>query len=171
MQPNFGQACRAFKVIFAFTLFALATELSASSPADAVNGIWLDPGKGGYIQIYEDHDSWLGIVVGSADGEVKNDDNNPDPVQRSRTLLGQSVIRNLVYDGKGHWQGGTIYNPLDGRTYSVSLSLADADTLEVRGYIGVPLLGQTRRWVRVTDLAAPGLQTQALIRQTRSQGQ
>ena len=45
---------------------------------------------------------------------------------------------------------GQILDPDDGRVYRCTLKLlADGARLEVRGYVGVPLLGRTQIWSRV----------------------
>jgi uncharacterized protein (DUF2147 family) len=47
------------------------------------------------------------------------------------------------------WDGGRILNPADGKTYKVRLSVIDnGQKLEVRGYIGVPMMGQSQIWER-----------------------
>ena len=47
------------------------------------------------------------------------------------------------------WSGGTIYDPEEGKTYKCVMKLADENTLNVRGYIGVPAFGRTVTWLRV----------------------
>jgi uncharacterized protein (DUF2147 family) len=53
-------------------------------------------------------------------------------------------------DDKGSWVGGDILDPNNGKVYKVRLKLTDAGKkLDVRGYIGTPLLGRTQTWLRV----------------------
>ena len=48
------------------------------------------------------------------------------------------------------WDGGTILDPNNGKVYKVRLTPTDGGRqLEVRGYMGLPLLGRTQTWVRV----------------------
>ena len=50
------------------------------------------------------------------------------------------------------WDGGQILDPNNGKTYKVKLSLTDnGRKLDVRGYIGMPMLGRTQTWLRKTD--------------------
>ena len=45
---------------------------------------------------------------------------------------------------------GEILDPNNGKTYRVRLRLVDGGgKLDVRGYIGTPLLGRTQTWIRV----------------------
>jgi len=51
--------------------------------------------------------------------------------------------------GKSTYKGGRILDPENGKTYKCRIKLVD-DVLEVRGYIGIPALGRTQKWYRVT---------------------
>ena len=53
-------------------------------------------------------------------------------------------------DGKAVWEGGKILDPENGKNYSLRLTPVDGGKkLDVRGYIGAPLLGRTQTWIRV----------------------
>jgi uncharacterized protein (DUF2147 family) len=53
-------------------------------------------------------------------------------------------------DDAGRWDGGEILDPNNGKTYKVRLTPTDGGKkLEVRGYVGAPLLGRTQTWIRV----------------------
>ena len=121
----------------------------AAPAADDVVGVWLDQDKRGYVEIFREQDSYHGRIAGSAVGAVGLDIHNPDPAQRGRSLMGKRILQGLRYDGAGRWLGGTILNPEDGQIYSVKLELPQPDLLEVRGFIGAPMFGQTQRWTRV----------------------
>ncbi|HEX7369674.1 MAG TPA: DUF2147 domain-containing protein, partial [Rhodanobacteraceae bacterium] len=50
------------------------------------------------------------------------------------------------------WDGGHILDPGKGKTYKVKLSLEDGgQKLDVRGYVGMPMLGRTQTWIRKTN--------------------
>ena len=70
-----------------------------------------------------------------------------------RELVGAVILRDLDQDGN-EWSGGKITDPKNGKTYNVKMSLRDANTLDVRGFIKVPLMGsaigRTQTWYRVT---------------------
>ncbi|HEU5295253.1 MAG TPA: DUF2147 domain-containing protein [Burkholderiaceae bacterium] len=72
--------------------------------------------------------------------------------RKDQPILGLSIIRNVKVnaDDAGLWDGGEILDPNNGKTYKVRLKPADGGKkLEVRGYIGAPLLGRTQTWLRV----------------------
>jgi uncharacterized protein (DUF2147 family) len=53
-------------------------------------------------------------------------------------------------DGKDVWEGGNILDPNNGTVYKLRLTpIEGGKKLEVRGYVGTPLLGRTQTWVRV----------------------
>jgi uncharacterized protein (DUF2147 family) len=72
--------------------------------------------------------------------------------RKDQPIAGLTIIRNVLADGsrEGPWSGGDILDPKDGKVYKVRLELADeGKKLEVRGYIGAPILGRTQVWHRV----------------------
>ncbi|HYJ97189.1 MAG TPA: DUF2147 domain-containing protein [Burkholderiaceae bacterium] len=72
--------------------------------------------------------------------------------RKDQPILGLPIIRNVKASGDDAtlWDGGEILDPNNGKTYKVRLKPADGGKkLEVRGYIGAPLLGRTQTWHRV----------------------
>jgi uncharacterized protein (DUF2147 family) len=71
--------------------------------------------------------------------------------RKDQPLVGMTIIRNVRADDsdKGLWGGGEILDPNNGKTYKVRLKPVDGGAkLDVRGYIGAPLLGRTQTWIR-----------------------
>jgi uncharacterized protein (DUF2147 family) len=71
--------------------------------------------------------------------------------RKDKPIVGMTIVRNVKAseDDKGVWEGGEILDPNNGKTYKVRLKPIDGGKkLEVRGYIGTPLLGRTQTWVR-----------------------
>jgi uncharacterized protein (DUF2147 family) len=64
-----------------------------------------------------------------------------------KPVIGMTILWNLHRDG-AVWDGGEILDPEEGKTYRCKLTL-DGDSLEVRGYIGISLLGRTQVWQHV----------------------
>lgn len=72
--------------------------------------------------------------------------------RKGKPLVGMTLIKDVrpVDGDKDVWGGGEILDPNNGKTYKVRLSPADGGKrLNVRGYIGLPLLGRTQTWIRV----------------------
>ena len=83
-------------------------------------------------------------------GKPKRDRENPDKALRDRPIQGLVFMTGFRYDGDGKWKGGKVYDAESGKTYSCKMTLKDRDTLEIRGYIGVSLLGRNQTWKRHT---------------------
>ncbi|MFN5760608.1 MAG: DUF2147 domain-containing protein, partial [Sphingobacteriales bacterium] len=63
-------------------------------------------------------------------------------------ILGLINVWGFTYTSKGVWDDGNIYDPKNGNTYSCTIKLTNPNTIEVRGYIGVSLIGRTDVWTR-----------------------
>lgn len=141
----------------------LATSVAAAGPGDAIVGVWLtepDEVEGrAKVEITAEGGEYRGEIVwlekplyeggGGESGDPKRDANNPDPELRSRPILGLKLMEGFTYQGDESWGGGTIYDPAKGTTYRAKLKLLDDDTLKVRGFIGISLLGRNSIWTRV----------------------
>ena len=55
-----------------------------------------------------------------------------------------TIIRDMLSDGSG-WMG-QIEDPRDGTIYDASMRLDAQHRLRLRGFIGIPLFGQTQVW-------------------------
>ena len=71
--------------------------------------------------------------------------------RKGQKVLGMTIIRGAKADGgNARWEGGEILDPNNGKVYKLLLKPIDGGKkLEVRGYIGMALLGRTQTWVRV----------------------
>jgi uncharacterized protein (DUF2147 family) len=71
--------------------------------------------------------------------------------RKDKRIVGLTILRNVSKQvDDDYWAGGEILDPNNGKVYKVRLKPVDGGKkLEVRGYIGMPLLGRTQTWVRV----------------------
>ena len=117
-----------------------------------VEGRWLTQEGDGWITIQIVGDSLEGSVAGSPDPKQREerefDDRNPDPNLRTRRLEGLTIMTGFSYDGDGRWSGGTVYDPNSGKTYKCTVKQLDANTLKIRGFIGISLFGRSETWTR-----------------------
>lgn len=129
---------------------------SAQSEANEILGVWLTGTKKGKVEIYKCGNKYCGKIVWLREplndqGRPKLDKNNPDPVKRKKQILGLDILSGFEYDEDYEWEDGEIYDPDNGKTYSCLMELQDdKKTLEVRGYIGISLIGRTEYWQRTT---------------------
>ena len=57
-------------------------------------------------------------------------------------------MKGISPNGPSKWDGGTAYDPKTGNAYSVSLEYDGGNTLKVRGYLPVSMIGRTEVWTR-----------------------
>src|SRR5277367_584758 len=68
--------------------------------------------------------------------------------------LGLELIRGMQQEAADKYSGGTILDPRDGKIYKATMKVTpDGQTLIVRGYLGVELLGRNQYWTRLPDSA------------------
>lgn len=70
--------------------------------------------------------------------------------RKDAPTVGLEIIRNVKQVSDGVWAQGEILDPASGKTYSVEMTPIDkGKAMEVRGYIGISLLGRTQVWQRI----------------------
>jgi len=158
-----SQAEMKFKSVFKFLFFALLgivtlsfsfIKKSAEDNPDAIVGVWKTGEGTAMVRIYKNGDKYQGKVVWLKEptdpetGKPKIDKNHPDESVRSRSILGLINVWGFVFKGNNLWDEGNIYDPKNGNTYSCTIKLNNANTMEVRGFIGVSLIGRTDTWTR-----------------------
>jgi uncharacterized protein (DUF2147 family) len=151
--------------IFGAILMLSMGGAAIADDGDVILGLWAtDPeGENGQAHIeiskvdgkYNGEIVWLEEPVypddddGGMAGRTKVDRENPDPDLQDRPLIGLDMLHGFVYGGDNQWKKGKIYDPENGKTYKSKIKLGDDGVLNVRGYIGVSLMGRTTEWTRV----------------------
>jgi len=136
--------------------------MSVAGENGGIIGIWTVPDGKARIEISAAQDGllegriqWLqDPTYDSTDaeaGRAMHDRNNPDPARRGDGILGLAILQGFHEVEQNSWKGGTIYDPESGKTYSCKLKLAENGRLEVRGFIGISLLGRTEEWTRYRE--------------------
>jgi uncharacterized protein (DUF2147 family) len=142
--------------LLAVFLLAFSPYLSpqTSAEGDKLVGVW-EPSHGkAKIKVTKIGEKYYGKIVwlkepNDEKGNAKVDKNNPDESLRSTPLMGYRILKDFVYKGNNTWEDGTIYDPENGSTYSCVIKLKDDNTMDVRGYIGVSMIGRTDTWKRL----------------------
>jgi uncharacterized protein (DUF2147 family) len=68
--------------------------------------------------------------------------------RKGKPIIGMIIMKGLRKSSPGVWSGGEILDPDEGEIYKVKIKMVNDKTLDVRGYIGIPLLGRTQTWIR-----------------------
>jgi uncharacterized protein (DUF2147 family) len=139
------------------SLAIIPTASAQTGPAPHIAGIWEAEDGRMKIEMFDAGGAYAGRLLWGrraveADGKTfKRDTHNPDPMLRNRSLQGITILQNLKWDAKDRrWEGGTLYDGTSGRSISAHLRLVNGK-LEMRGYMGSPMLGRT-----ITFRRAPG---------------
>ena len=144
-----------FKHSFLFLITTLFCSISfAQADADKIVGVWKNGEGTGMVKIYKNGDHYQGKIVWLKEpidpetGKPKLDKNHPLDSVRNRLVIGLINTWGFVYRGEKTWEDGKIYDPKNGNTYSCTIKLKNENTLDVRGYIGISLIGRTDTWTR-----------------------
>lgn len=138
----------------AMMLWAGGTSEHAAAQAEPpLSGVWLDEEGKARIEVKSCGAELCGNIVWlkeplDPNGKPWMDMLNPDKSKRGRTVCGLQIIGGLKASANGVWQGGWIYDPEEGKSFDLELSLQDPNTLKVFGYAGVRLLSETMLWKR-----------------------
>jgi uncharacterized protein (DUF2147 family) len=150
-------------VLVLLLTFVLLVSFALAADEDKILGLWNTPENDCKFEIFKRGSkycgriTWLKEPLYPADddrgmaGRPVVDRDNPNPNLRSRPLIGLQLIEGFTYTGKNVWEKGTIYNPDNGKTYRCKMILSAPNRLEVRGFIGIPLLGATSVWTREAE--------------------
>ena len=141
-------------ILFGAFFAILIQYYTVAQSADAVVGEWYTSEKRGKVEVYKCGEEFCGKIVwlkepNNPDGSTKLDKENPEEALRSRPIEGTQILKDFKYSEEGEYEDGEIYDPESGKTYSCLMRLKDnGQVLEVRGYIGISLMGRTEKWTR-----------------------
>lgn len=133
----------------------------AQSAADKILGVYYiaddQSGEGCKVKIvktkegtYEGKIIWVEKPF-FKDGTPKRDIMNPDKSKRNTPGDKIQLLFHFRYDAKEKkWIDGEIYDPVHGKYYKSKMWFEKENVLRVRGYIGVPALGRTMTWKKVS---------------------
>ncbi len=68
--------------------------------------------------------------------------------KKGKSLIDLDILWDMVKAGNVY-DDGEIVDPANGKVYSCKMYLKDKNTLIVRGYLGISLLGRSQTWYRV----------------------
>ena len=139
-----------FVLILTLLLFA-----PLSFAADSPVGLWktIDDKTNkprSLVRIVEENGEYKGIVE-----KGLREDDNPERVcekcdapRKNQKIHGMTFMWGLKKDGN-EFKGGEILDPENGKIYRCKMKLVDGGKkLDVRGFIGIALIGRTQTWWR-----------------------
>ena len=147
--------------MFATSVLAYSAQ---NMPAQhAVLGDWMVNTGDAVVRIYEESGVYSGKVVwagrespdwwlAEAPLTIPWHDRKAARQLKHAASLGVEIMTGLQFDGDDKWVDGRVFNVLNGKIYGCQLSLEGQDVLKLKGYIGVPFLGASVEWHRLSDV-------------------
>jgi uncharacterized protein (DUF2147 family) len=131
-----------FGLLIGFAGAALAVPPSPS-------GYWVTANGGGVVQIAHcDGGALCGRLIG-----IVLDPGTAVPLDwQGQSQCGLQLLEPSQTDTDGTWHG-RIINPRNGNAYQVEFHVDRRDQLHLRGYVGLPLFGETQIWHRFEGAA------------------
>jgi len=144
------------KKITTTLLFAFIGLLAFSQTNADIVGEWYNAEKDAVITLFEENETVSGKITwmkfpNDDNGNPKTDPLNPDEKLKSRARMGMVMMSGFAYDEDSIWDEGELYDPKKGKAYSGMMTLKDANTLDLRGYIGFSFIGRSSTWTRKLD--------------------
>ncbi len=116
----------------------------------APQGQWTTANGGGVIEI-----GWCGATLCGRIVGIKRAPGEPIPMDyQGRSQCDLTIITDERPTQDGVWLGH-VTDPRNGKEYQAEIWVDDAGQLNLRGFVGVPLLGRTEKWHRFAGHLGP----------------
>jgi len=123
--------------------------VAISGGTDPAHGRWLTENRKAIVEFAPCGSATCGHMVWVR--TPRDDAGNLKLGANGQPLCGLRLVGDLHAVRPGVWEGGWIYNPKKGTTYSVEIEALSPGELKVRGYLGLWILGQSQIWTRIEE--------------------
>ncbi|MBU3610784.1 DUF2147 domain-containing protein [Polynucleobacter wuianus] len=141
-----------FFLIFV-ALLSCASALVSAQSLDSIVGNWKSfdddtNAPAAIVQITEKNGIFSGVITKLLDPNAPLVCEKCTDARKGKSVVGMEILSGLKRTGDAY-SGGQILDPDDGEIYRAEMKLKDQGSkLDLRAYIGIPLLGRTQTWVR-----------------------
>ena len=142
-------------IILAVVLGAVSMGSYAKDPLDGTLWRTIDDKTGkprATVQFTESNGSLSATVKSLIDKNAKTHCEDCSGSLKNAPVVGMKIVNNLkpVQGEPNAYDSGTIMDPYNGKTYRLKGTVsADGKSLNLRGFIGISLLGRNQTWQRM----------------------
>lgn len=121
--------------------------------SDSIVGVWKTYDDetnqpAALVEIAEKNGVYIGVITKLLDPNAPVYCSKCNDSRKGKPVNGLEILTGLKKTGSSY-SGGQILDPDDGEIYRAEIKLKDQGSkLELRAYIGIPLLGRTQNWTR-----------------------
>jgi len=121
--------------------------------SDSIVGVWKTYDDetnqpAAIVEIAEKNGVYIGVITKLLDPNAPVYCSKCTDSRKGKPVNGLEILTGLKKTGSSY-SGGQILDPDDGEIYRAEIKLKDQGSkLELRAYIGIPLLGRTQNWTR-----------------------
>jgi len=134
------------RLVLAIVGIIASSGFAIADTADQAFGVWRHPENGSHVEMSKCGDGLCAKIVSIEDNQ-QTDDKNPDPALRSRPIIGLPIMTGAKKTGPATWSGA-LYNRADGKTYAGTITVKDADSIDLAGCV-LSVFCKTLTWTRV----------------------
>jgi uncharacterized protein (DUF2147 family) len=132
---------------------ALAASRHAAAAPGSILGEWLTQDQEGVIGIARCGNAYCGRIIGMSPATTTS--GGPLLDHAGQPQCGLTILHVAPSDTAGQWRGH-ITDPDDGKVYDSQVHVDAQGRLHLRGYLLLPLFGQTQLWTRYTGHLTAG---------------
>ena len=145
------------RIFRAWALTALSVLIAGAAlaqDAGSIVGLWKtfddDTNQpAALVQISEQNGLFVGKVTKILDPSGLPTCAKCTDYRKDKPVVGMEILSGLKKDGENTYSGGRILDPDDGEIYRADIKLLDqGNKLDLRAYLGIPLIGRTQSWMR-----------------------
>ncbi|MGE4481222.1 DUF2147 domain-containing protein [Acidocella sp.] len=136
-----------------------STNTARAASSSFTPGYWESTGHEIVLQIVPCGGDLCGFIAGIA---LTHPDDPMPKDWRGTPQCGFLMLRVSPETGEaGHWKG-VLQDPRNGKVYRTTIKFDAQGNLDLHGYIGLPLLGETQLWPKFTGQVLPGCHVPSL---------
>lgn len=125
--------------------------LTGTAQAQDFDGLWMTENGRAVVELAPcEGNSICGEIYWLHPDAKQYDYKNSNAELRQTPLCGLKILWGFRPDGPHSWKDGTIYKADDGDVYHAQMNLRPDGSLHLRGYVGIPMLGKSQTWHRVS---------------------